>query len=166
VDDAKVHTGHPARVQVVDVDGYGGGDRQPQSPTLGQQRHGPDLLRLIRERAGQPHPELGLASGDRQPHPLALDREGAVVVAEWDQTALTSRETSRLPRLVALGGLEPGIGIPLQHRPRTHDGQLAEGSHLRQLAAQRLVAGDRLLPLLVALAVAVQQPCPHVPGRP
>ena len=56
VDDAKVYPGQPTRVQVVLVDGHGGGDGQPEPPTIGHQGHRPDLVGSIRERPGQPYP--------------------------------------------------------------------------------------------------------------
>jgi hypothetical protein len=40
MDDAKIHPGNPARVRVAGLlDGDDGGDRQPQLPAIGQQRH-------------------------------------------------------------------------------------------------------------------------------
>jgi hypothetical protein len=166
MDDAKVHPRHPAGIQIMLLDGDGGGDRQPQPPTLGQQRHRPDLLGRVGQGAGQPHPQLRLAFGDRQPHLPTLDGEGAVVEADRDQRALAPREAGvLLAGLAAGGGLEPGVAVAPQHRPRPHRGQLPEARGSGQLAAQRLVAGDWALALLVALPVGVQQPCPHVPGR-
>jgi len=166
VEDPQVHSCDSGRVQVVVLlDGDGGGDRQPQPPTLGQQRHGPQRLWWVGERAGQPHPQLGLASCDWQPHPLTLDPEGAVVEADRDQGALVAREPGPLMTAV-LGGLEPGVAVAAQHRPCPSHRQLPERSHPGELAAQRLVASRRPLALLAELPVGVQQPRPHIPGRP
>jgi hypothetical protein len=88
MDDAKVHSRHPARVQVAALDGDGRSDRQPQPPTFGQQRDRPDLLCGGGEGTGQPHPQLRAASCDWHPHPLALDSECAVVEPDGDQGAL------------------------------------------------------------------------------
>jgi hypothetical protein len=125
-----------------------------------------DLLSRVRDGAGQPHPQLGLASGDRQSHPLALDGERAVVAADRDQGTLAPREPGVLLLVAALGGLEPSVAVATQHRPRPHHRQLSERSRAGELAAQRLIVADRGLALTVALPVDVQQPCPHVPGRP
>ena len=167
MNDAKVHPGHLPPIQVMLLDGDGGGVRQPQPPTIGQQRDRADLLGRIGQRAGQPHPQRRMALGDRQPHSLALDGEGAVVEADRDQGTLAPREPGILPaRLVTLGGLEPGVAVALEHRPCAHRRQLPERARLGQLTAQRLVPGDWLLALLVALPVGIQQPGPDVPGRP
>jgi hypothetical protein len=166
VDDPKINPGHPTRIQVVLLDGDGGGDRQPQPPTIGQQRHRPDLLGRIGEGSGQPHPQLGLALSDRQPHPLALYAECAVVGADRDQRPLAPREPSLARLTTAVGGLEPGVGVAAQHRPCPHRRQLPKAVGLGQLPAQRLVVADCGFVPLVALPVAVQQPRPHVPGRP
>jgi hypothetical protein len=97
---------------------------------------------------------------------LALDREGSVVTADRDQGALAPWEAGVLVLAAAFGGLAPGVAVALEHRPCPHHRQLPERSGAGELAAERLVAGDRLLALLVALPVGVQQPRPHVSGRP
>jgi hypothetical protein len=166
MDDAKIHSGHPAGIEIVLLDGDRGGDRQPQPTPIGQQRDRADVLGRIGERAGQPHPQLGLPSCDGQPHSASIQQEGAVVEADWDQGALAPREPNiTLASLAALGGLKPGVAVALEDRPCAHRGQLPERSRPSQLAAQRLVPGHRMLALLVTLPVAVQQPRPHVPGR-
>ena len=142
MNDPKVHPRHPIRIQVaVMLDGDGGGDSQPQPPAVDQQRDRPDLLGRIGERPGQPNPQLGLALGDRQAHPLTLDGEGAVVEPDGDKGPLAPREAGVLLLLVvALGGLEPGVGIAAQHRPCPHRRQLPEVAHAGELAAQGLIA--------------------------
>jgi hypothetical protein len=105
VDDAKVHPGQPVRIQVVVLlDGDSGGDRQPQPPPIGWQGDRANLLGRVRQGAGQPHPEFGLTLGNRQPYPLALDGEGAMVVADRDQGALAPREPGVLLASLAAGG--------------------------------------------------------------
>jgi hypothetical protein len=145
------------------LDRNGGGNRQPQPPTIGQQGDRPDLLGWVGRGAREPHPQLGLASRDRQPHPLALNRERAVVETDGDQGALAPREAGvQLTGLAALGGLEPGVAVAAQHRPCSYHRQLRERSGAGELSAQRLVASDRPLALLASLPVGVQQPRPHV----
>jgi hypothetical protein len=149
------------------LEGDGGGDRQPQPSPIGQQRHRPDLLGRVGQRTGQPHPQRRVALGDRQPHPLALNGEGAVMEADRDQGPLAPREPGiPLAGLVTPGGLEPGVAVALEHRPCAHRRQLAERARPGQFAAQRLIPANWLLALLVALSVGVQEPGPHVPGRP
>jgi hypothetical protein len=144
----------------------GSGDRQPQPTAIGQQRDRLDLLGRVRQRAGQPHPQRRSSLCNRQPHPLAVDGEGAVVVADRDQGVFALREPGvLLAGPAALGGLEPGVAVTPEDRPRPHGRQLPEAAGRGQLSAQRLVVTDCGLALLVALAVGVQQPGPHVPGR-
>jgi hypothetical protein len=166
VDDPKIHPGDAARVKITVLHGDGGGNRQPQAPSILKQRDRPDRLHRVRDRSGQPHPQRRLSLGDRQPHSLALDHEGALVEPHGNQGAFAAWEPGRLTLASALGGLEPGVAVAAQHRPCPDDRQLPERSRAGELAAQRLIAGHRLLALLVALPVAVQQPRPHVPGRP
>lgn len=120
VDDAEVHSCHAAWVQHVRVHWKRRSDRQPQPPALGQQGHRPDLLGRVGEGAGQPYPQLGLALGDGQPHALTLDSECAVVEADRNKGALPPREVGLLTSVTAIDGLEPGVGITAQHRPRSH----------------------------------------------
>jgi hypothetical protein len=82
VDDANVHSGHLARVQVLRLDGDGGGDAQPQPPAVGQQRDCSNLLNGIRKGPGEPYPQCRTASGDWQPHPSPLHQERAAVPAD------------------------------------------------------------------------------------
>jgi hypothetical protein len=89
-----------------------------------------------------------------------------VVAPDRDQRALAPREPGLVCLTTAFGGLEPGVAISLQHRPCPGHRSLPEGSRAGELAAQRLVAGHRPLALAATLTVAVQQPRPHVPGRP
>jgi hypothetical protein len=84
VDDAKVHPGHPIRVQVVLVNGHGGGDGQPELATIGHQGHRPDLGGRIRDRSGYPHPQRRAAPGDGQTHPPAVQLKCLVVEADGD----------------------------------------------------------------------------------
>jgi hypothetical protein len=56
MDDAKIHSSHPARVQVVLVDGDGGGDREPKLATVGEQRDRSDLPSGVGKGTGQPYP--------------------------------------------------------------------------------------------------------------
>ena len=88
VDDAKVHPGHPPWVQIVVIDGDGGGDGQPQPSSIGHQGDRPDLVGRVGKRAGQPHPQRRTASSHRQPHPPAVRLEGAVAEADRHQTVL------------------------------------------------------------------------------
>jgi hypothetical protein len=166
VDDAKVDPGHPTWVQVVVLDGDGGGDRQPQPPTVREQGDRADLLRRIWDRAGKANPQLGLALGDRQPYSPSFDSEPRVTEADRDQAAFAPREPGLFSLTAALGGLEPGVAVAAQHRPRADDRQLPERPRSGQLAAKLLVAGNWWSALLHALSVAVEQPRPHVPGRP
>jgi hypothetical protein len=100
------------------LDRHRGGDRQPQPPTIGQQGDRPDLLGLIPERAGQPHPQRRLAAGDRQPHPIPIQQERGVVAPHRDQAAFAAREPGLVLLTAAFGGLEPGVAVAAQHRPR------------------------------------------------
>jgi hypothetical protein len=56
VDDAQVHACHPVRVQSVRLGRQFGGDRQPQSPTVGEESDCPDLLGWVGNRASEAHP--------------------------------------------------------------------------------------------------------------
>jgi hypothetical protein len=56
VDDAKVHTGYPTGIQLVLVDGNGGGHRDPQPPSIGQQGDRPDVVGGVGNGARQPDP--------------------------------------------------------------------------------------------------------------
>jgi hypothetical protein len=150
MDDPQIHSCDSGRVQVMLLDGDGRGGRQPQPP--------PSASRVTARtcsagygsgRASRTHS----AACDRQSHPLALDREGAVVAADRDQGALAPREAGPLVLAAAFGGLEPGVAVALEHRPCPYHRQLPERSGAGELAAARLVAGDRLLALLVALPV-------------
>jgi hypothetical protein len=165
MNDAKVYPCHPPRVQVVLLDGDGGGDRQPQPSAIGQQGDRADLLGRVGQRAGQPHPQRRAAPGDRQPHPLALDGEAAVVVPDRDQSALAAREPGvLLAGLVTLGGLEPGVAVALEHRPGPGDRQLPEAVRPGQLLAQGVIPLAWPLTLLAVLPVSVQQPRPTSPA--
>ena len=82
--DAKVHPGHPIRVQVVLVNRHGGGDGQPELATIGDQGHRPDLGGRIRDRSGCPHPQRRAAPGDGQTHPPAVQLKCLVVEADGD----------------------------------------------------------------------------------
>jgi hypothetical protein len=58
-----------------------------------------------------------MALGDGQPDPpISIKEEGAVVEPDRDQEAFAAREPGPLPTVVPAGGLEPGIGVPLQDR--------------------------------------------------
>jgi hypothetical protein len=120
VDDAKVHAGHLTRVQVVMVDGYGGGDGQPELPTIGHQGHRPDPVGRIRDGASRPHPQRGAAPGDGQPHPPAVQLKGLVVEADRDQQALAAWEPGRFAFASPLGSREPRVRVPGQHRSGPH----------------------------------------------
>jgi hypothetical protein len=61
MDDAKIHPSHPTRIEVLRLDGDGGGDCEPQPPPIGEQRDRSDLLDGIGNGAGQPHPQHGMA---------------------------------------------------------------------------------------------------------
>jgi hypothetical protein len=134
MNDPKVDARDPVGVEAMPLDGNSGSDRQPQSPIVSQQGHRADLLGWIRLRAGQPHPELRLASGDRQPYPSTLDAKGAVVVADRDQGALAPREPNVL-LAAALGGLERCVAVAAQHRSCSDGRQLSEWSCQGELAA-------------------------------
>jgi hypothetical protein len=168
MDDAKIHPGQSTLLQVmVLLDGYGGGDREPQPPTVGQQGDRPNLLNPIWQRTGQPYPQLGVTLGHRQPQPLALNPEGTVVEPYGNEGALAPREPSLvLAGFATLGGLEPRIGVPAQYGPRGHHRKLPEGSRAGQLTAQLRVPSHRPIALLLSPSVAVQKPSPDVPGRP
>jgi hypothetical protein len=110
VDDAKVDPGNPTWIQIMLLDRDGGGDRQPQPPASVEQGDGADLLGRVGDRAGQPHPQRWAASGDRQPHPLAVQLEGAVVEPDRNQGVLAAREAGLLLSLTApVGRGKPGI---------------------------------------------------------
>jgi hypothetical protein len=108
---------------------------KPQPPAIGQQGDRPDLLARVRDWAGQPYPQLRPTSGDRQPHPLSLHLEGAVVATDWDQGTLAPREPGLLSLTAAFGGLVPGVGVAAQYRPRPGYRQLPERVHAGELAA-------------------------------
>jgi hypothetical protein len=146
------------------VDGDGGGDGQPEPSAFGHQGDGPDLVRGIRDGAAQPHPQRRVTFGDRQPHPPALELEGLMVEAHWDQPAFAAWKSGRLTVTAALGGLKPGVRIATKHRPGPVRRQLPCGSSCGELAAQRLIADDRWHPFLEPLPVGVQQPRPDVTG--
>jgi hypothetical protein len=148
------------------LDGDGGGDRQPQPPPIGQQGDRADPLGRIRQRAGQPYPQLRAALGDRQPHPIPIKKERAVVEPDGDEGALAPRKPGvLLAGPAALDGVEPGVAVAAEDRPCRYRRQLPERAGPGQLATQRLIPANRLLALLKALSVGVQQPGPHVPGR-
>jgi hypothetical protein len=115
MDDPKVDTRDPVGIQAMPLYGHGGSDSQPQSPTVSQQGDRAELLGRIWQRAGQPHPELRVAFGDRQPHPLTLDPEGTAVIADRHQGALAPREPNFLLLAAALGRLEPCVAVAAQH---------------------------------------------------
>jgi hypothetical protein len=145
-------------------DGHGRSDGQPQPPTVMEQGDGADLLGRVGDGAGQPHPQLGAALGDRQPHPPAVQLEGAVVEADRDQGVLAAREAGLLSLTAAFGGLVPGVGVAAQHRPCPDDRELSEAAVAGELAAQGLVVADRRLVVLPAFPVVIQQPGPEVAG--
>jgi hypothetical protein len=121
VDDAQVHPCHAAWIQHVRVHWKRRSDCQPQLTTLGEQGHCPDPLGRVGEGTGQPYPQRGLALGDGQPHALAFDSECAVVQADRNEGALPPpREVCLLTSVTAIDGLEPRVGIPAQHRSRSH----------------------------------------------
>jgi hypothetical protein len=165
MDDAKIHSRYLTSVQVVGADGDGGGDGQPEPATIGQQGDRTDLVGRIGGWGGRAAPTAPGGLWRRQPHPSSLHPEGAVVVADRDQPAFAAWEPGRLTIASALGGLEPGVRIPAQHRPGPDRRQLPGGSWCGQLAAQRLIADDRQRSLLDPLPVAVQQPGPKITGR-
>jgi hypothetical protein len=165
MDDAKIHPSHPTRIEVLRLDGDGGGDCEPQPPPIGQQRDRSDVLDWIGNGAGQPHPQHGMAFGDRQPHPSLPEHERAVVPADGDEPALATWEPGRLPSAAAFGGLEPGIRIATQDRAGPDRRQRSGGSSCGAFAAQRLIADNRRQSLLDPLPVSVQQPRPDVTGR-
>ena len=166
VDDAKIDPRHPTGSPVVVLlDGDGGGDRQPQPPTVGEQGHRADLLGWVGEGTGQPQPQRWPAAGHRQPYPLVLDDEGAVIEPDRDQGALAPREPCLVLVTAAFGGSEPGVAVAPEDRPCGHRRQLPEWSPTGEQAAQRLVVADRGLALPVPLPVDVEQPRAHVPGR-
>jgi hypothetical protein len=107
MDDAKVYPCHAARAPAVLLDRDGGGDREPQPTPFGEQRDRPDLLGGVRNGTGQPDPQLRMALRDRQPYPSSLYQKCAVVVADRDQAALSSREPGSLLLVATFGGLEP-----------------------------------------------------------
>ena len=147
------------------LDGDGGGDCEPQPPPIGEQRDRSDLLDGIGNGAGQPHPQHGMAFGDRQPHPSLPEQERAVVAADRDEPALATWEPGRLPSAAAFGGPEPAIRIAAQDRAGPDRRQLSGGSSCGEFAAQRLIADDRRQPMPNPLPVGVQQPRPDVTGR-
>jgi hypothetical protein len=145
-------------------DGHGRSDGQPQPPTVMEQGDGADLLGRVGDGAGQPHPQLGAALGDRQPHPLSVQLEGAVVVADRDQGVLAAREPGLLALTAAFGGLVPGVGVAAQYRPCPDRREFSDAVLAGELAAQGLVVGDRRLVVLQALPVVIEQPGPEVAG--
>jgi hypothetical protein len=72
MDDAQIYPCHPTGVQLVRLDGDGGGDGQPEVSSIGHQGDRPDLSGQIRDGAGQAQPPCRAALGDRQPHPAAV----------------------------------------------------------------------------------------------
>ena len=167
VDDAKVHPGDLIGVRVVLLNGHRGGDCEPQPACVVEQGHRPDLVGRVGQRAGQPHPQFGMALGDGQPDPpISSKEEGAVVEPDRDQEAFAAREPGPLPTVVPAGGLEPGIGVPLQYRAGPDHRQLPEAASAGELAAEGLIADHGRVALLASIAVAVQEPGPHVAGRP
>lgn len=147
------------------LDRHGGGDRQPQPSAPGEQGDRPDLLGRIGDWSGEPQPQLGLAPGNRQSQPPASQQEGAMVEADRHQGSPAPREPGGSTVAATLGRLEPGVAVPPRHGPSTGHRQLSEGADNSELAAQRLVLGDRRQPLAETLVVGVQQPGPDVPSR-
>jgi hypothetical protein len=132
-----------------------------------KQGHRADLVGWVGQRAAQPYPQLGMALGDGQPHPpISIKQEGAVIEPDRDQEAFAAREPGPLATVVPAGGLEPGIGVPLQDRAGPDHRQLPKAPSAGELAAEGLVADHGRVALLASLAVAVQEPGPHVTGRP
>lgn len=120
VDDANVHSSHLARVQVLRLDGDGGGDAQPQPPAVGQQRDCSNLLNGIRKGPGEPYPQCRTASGDWQPHPSPLHQERAAVPADGNEAAFAAWESGSLLLITPSGGLVPSVAVAAQHRPCPH----------------------------------------------
>ena len=67
MDDAEVHPGYSAGIEMMLLDGDGGGHRQPQPPTIGQQCDCADLLGRVRQGAASRTHSAGwaLATGSR-----------------------------------------------------------------------------------------------------
>jgi hypothetical protein len=144
-------------------DRHGRSDGKPEPPAIVEQGDGADPLGRVGDRAGQPHPQLGAASGDRQPHPPTVQLEGAVVEPDRHQGALATREAGLLlAAATSFGRLVPGVGVAAKHRPRSDRRQLCEAALAGELAAQLLVVGDRWLSVLEALPVVIEQPGPDV----
>src|SRR5215218_647919 len=98
--------------------------------------------------------------------PISIKSEGAVIEPDRDQEAFAAREPGPLSTVVPAGGLKPGICVPLQYRAASDHRQLPEATAAGELAAEGLVADHGQIALLASIAVAVQEPGPHVTGRP
>ena len=144
MDDAKIPPSHQTRIEVLRLDGDGGGVTASHSrPPIGEQRDRSDLLDGDREWAGQPHPQHGMAFGDRQPHPVLAGTRTCRGSTGSGRAGACDVGTRPAPSAAALGGLEPGIRIAAQDRAAPDRRQLSGGSSCGEFAAQRLIADDR-----------------------
>ena len=173
VDDPQVHPGHPARIRGLAVrircDRDLRGHLCPEPARLAQHGHRADLGRRVGRVPVQPHQQRRAAPRHRQPQPPPVQRERARIPAHRHQAPAAPREPRCLiTGRTALGGGEPGVRIPAQHRPGPRAVQLPERARARarQLPAQLPISGQRRVLAAAPPGVQLQHAAPHVPGRP
>jgi hypothetical protein len=103
MDDAKVDSRNPIRVETKLLNRYGGGNREPEPATIGEQRNRSDLPGRVGNRAGESHPQLRSTLGHRQAHPSILQQKCSLVEPHRHQAALAPWKPRVLPAVAALG---------------------------------------------------------------
>jgi hypothetical protein len=165
VDDAEVDARHLRRVKVVSRHGDLGRHVEKEPSRLGDEGDRAERIGGVGDRPAQAHPQFGGTPGDAQADLGSLEAEATPAEAHRDQCPLAAGKAGPHPQLLALGCLEEGVRVVLQHVLCTRARQLSEACS-RELPAEGRKAGHLGAAPLVKLAVAVNHPGPHVPRRP
>ncbi len=165
VDDAHIYPRHSTGIESKGIDRDYRAHIHEEPPEFADQSDGPHRAQVVRDLAGETHPQLGLTPGHRQAQPAPVQRKGRESETHWSQRPLPAWVAGPPARPLSTGGLEAGQRILLGHilgaDPR-------QGPKIRsgQLPTQRGKPEHRRPAPHETGSVELDQPRPHIARSP